>query len=181
MSLFPKPDRLPTGQEVEAVAVAMAATVGLLFHTLDDDSRFRLRVMASAALLRIGLDAKPALGDRELVRQLEGIAGAVEALVRALDLQPDHGVPDVVVANAQRAATVARTFQAIVLAADLPETPPRPLADVVRPGLVLTGNVVHAESEFGEAPDLLADADPEGYAERAAIFPPAPENDEVIL
>lgn len=127
MSLIPQPAKIPTGMEVECIAVAMAATIGLMFHTLDEDNRFRLRVMASAALVRLGLEDKPALGDRELVKQLIGIADAAEAAVRALDAD-EHNVPDATVKNLQRAATVARTLHDIVTWADLPEVDARPEA-----------------------------------------------------
>lgn len=129
MSLFAKPDPLPTGQEVEAIAVAMAAAVGLTYHTLDEENRFRVRVMASACLVRQGVEDKRALGDQVLMRQLDGVAEAAEIVVKALD--EGHDVTDEMVIHLQRSASVARTLRAIVFAADLPEVDSDPVVSQV--------------------------------------------------
>lgn len=171
MTLFPKAAAIPTGMEIEVIAVAMAATIGLMFHTLDEENRFRLRVMASAALVRLGLEDKAALGDRELVKQLVGVAEAAEAAVRALDAD-EHNVPEATVKNLQRAATVARTLHDIIVWADLPETAAPQPADA---------GVIHAETRFGrDAGQPLAGIDPAAYDEPSPFAPP-PDDDEVIV
>jgi hypothetical protein len=119
--LFQGPVAIPTGQEVEACAIAICAVMGIIFHTAEPETRERARLFASACLARIGAEDRKALGDRRLMAQLEGIAEAAEAAVRALDAAPDHTIPEPVVQNLQRAATVARTFHELVLQADLPE------------------------------------------------------------
>lgn len=75
--------------DIEKLSVAMAAAVGFRWDLLDEENRCGLRRYASAALMRLGVDARTA-GKAALADTLETAAKAAENAVAAADATDGH-------------------------------------------------------------------------------------------
>ncbi len=57
--LHPPPPRIPSGQEVERLCVAMCTAVGWRWDVMEQDQKFTIRIMAAAAFPHFGLTDTP--------------------------------------------------------------------------------------------------------------------------
>lgn len=94
------PRPIPDAFAVERLCVVMAASVGIVWGKLDHDSAARMRVMANAALLQLGIEAQAAAP-----RHLEGsVQDAAEALRTAAAICDHHKEREPTIQKMHRAA-----------------------------------------------------------------------------
>jgi hypothetical protein len=106
----------PSGIVVERLALTMAAAVGLAWAALDHDARTQYRIMASAALLRLGVDA---LEDGAVYIRAS-VERAAEALRQAANLAEHNKEREDLIQRLHRDASNMETL-AMILDGSEPE------------------------------------------------------------